>query len=158
VSIDQGFDFLGFRYFRDRKGQLQKVVRKKSIERFRQAIRECTRRSTGQRKPKAKRMTLGRLKKNHRAGVMIQSLNAYLRGWHWYFKQIRTTWNAFQGMDQFVRRRVRSALSGRYAVGRWHQILNNQLLDALGLFSLEALQRPYPRRLLGKPRIGDSSA
>lgn len=151
VSHDQGFDFLGFRYFRDRKEQLQKIVRKKSIERFREAIRKRTRRSVGQKLPKAKRMTRARLRKNRRVTDMIGWLNAYLRGWHWYFKQARTTWNIFLDFDQFVRRRLRCAITGRYAKGRWHQILPNQLLASLGLLSLEELQRQHKRHLLTAP-------
>ncbi len=151
VSLDQGFDFLGFRYFRDRKGQLQKIVRNKSIERFRHAIRKRTRRSGGQRLPKAKRMTPARLRKNGRVMDMIDRLNPYLKGWHWYFKQVRTTWNIFLDFDQFVRRRLRCAITGRYAKGRWYQILNNRLLASLGLLSLEELQQQHKRGLLGAP-------
>lgn len=158
VSIDQGFDFLGFCYFRDRKGQLQKIVRKKSRERFRDAIRERTPRNVGQKLPKAKRMTLNRLRQNQRVAQIIKRLNAYLRGWHWYFKQVRTNWNVFLEFDKFVRRRVRSAITGRFALGRWHQVLGNQLLAALGLLSLEELQRPYHRGVLKGFTSSESSA
>jgi RNA-directed DNA polymerase len=151
VSLDQGFDFLGFRYFRDSKGQLQKKVREKSIERFRDAIRKRTRRSVGQRLPKPKSMTLARLCKNRRVMGMVDRLNAYLRGWHWYFKQVRTTFNDFREFDKFVRRRLRSSITGRYAKGRWHRILKNSLLASLGLLSLEELQVHHKRRLLMAP-------
>jgi len=151
VSLDQGFDFLGFRYFRDQKGKLHKIVRTKSIKRFRDALRERTPRHPQQRRPKVKRMTLNRLRRNPRVQTMIHEVNLYLRGWHWYFKFVRTSWKIFEGLDTFVRRRVRSAIAGRYAVGRWHQTLDNEMLKAVGLLSLADLQQVYRLGLLQAP-------
>ena len=158
VSLDQGFDFLGFRYFRDGNGKLHKLVREKSIKRFRDRIRQHTPRNTQQRKPKKKRMTLNRLQKNQRVQRMIARVNRYLRGWHWYFKHLRTSWKVLEAMDGFVRRRVRCAIAGRYAQGRWHQVLNNELLSALGLLSLTDLQQQYQLSLLQAPHTRNSQS
>lgn len=62
-------------------------------------------------------MTLARLQKNQRVREMIRRVNGYLKGWHWHFKHLRTSWDVFEGMDGFVRRRVRCAIAGRYAHG-----------------------------------------
>jgi hypothetical protein len=155
---DQGFDFLGFRYFRNAKdgkllklAEFAKIVRGKSVKRFRERVREETPRHPQQRPPKAKRLTVSRLRKNHRVREMIREVNAYLKGWHWHFKHIRTSWDILEGLDGFVRRRVRSAICGRYAKGRWNVLLNNDLLRQLGLLSLKDLQRQYQLRLLKAP-------
>lgn len=143
--IDEGFDFLGYRYFRDGHGRLQKVVSRKSRSRFREAIRKRTPRHAGQKRRKATRCTLTRLRKNQRIAQIIEDLNAYLRGWHGYFRSVRTTWGGyFADFDGFVRRRLRSLIAGRYAKGRWHQILDNALFDGLGLIRLERCDGPLP--------------
>lgn len=65
VNIDTGFDFLGFRYYRDaNSNQLRKVVRRKSMLRFREAVRQRTPRLRNQRKPKASRFKPDRLADN----------------------------------------------------------------------------------------------
>jgi len=150
--IDEGFAFLGFCYYRDPKGRLQKVVRHKSFQRFRDQVRERTPRHAGQRHPKVKSCTVERLKKNKRVQEMVGRLNDYLRGWHWYFKGVKTTWRTpFRAFDQFVRRRLRSAISGRYAKGRWQSILSNDRLREIGLISLCDLQAAYEQGALSSP-------
>ena len=47
VSIDEGFEFLGYRYVRDRKARVQKVVGEKAMRRFRDHIRQLTPRCGG---------------------------------------------------------------------------------------------------------------
>ena len=66
---------------------------------------------------------------------MIREVNAYLVGWHGYFRWVwRSGWSDMRALDGFVRRRIRSAISGRYAKGRWQSaILPNSLLAELGL-------------------------
>jgi len=154
VSIDEGFDFLGFRYFRDAKGRLHKVVRDKSVQGFRDAIRRRTRRHSGQRRPKAKHLTMNRLKRNQRLDKTIRSVNAYLRGWHWNFKHIHTPWKGyFRDFDAFVRRRLRACISGRHGNGWWKTRLTNKCLEELGLLSLEDLQAAYLEQRLSAPHI-----
>ena len=145
VSVTSGFAFLGYRYFRDPKtGALRKEVRARSAQRFRDAIRQRTPRLRGERKPRTQRMKLARLAKNQRLRQIIWGLNRYLRGWHGYFKAV---WSAypetpFRNFDGFVRRRLRSTISGRIG-SEWNARLPTALLRDLGLLSLDELQRKY---------------
>lgn len=144
VAVDEGFEFLGFRYYRTKQGHRTKIVRSKSIPRFREAIRERTPRVRNQRKPKARRFSREHLAKNPRMREMVVRLNAYLRGWHWYFKGVWTPpYSAFNGFDEFVRSRVRLALTGRVGAGWWRRLITNHLLADLGLLSLCTLHADY---------------
>jgi hypothetical protein len=153
VSVAQGFEFLGFHYFRDPTGAIRKEVRPKSAQRFRDAIRQRTPRRRNQRKPKARQITPERWAKNAPLGERIGRLNRFLRGWHGYFK---TVWSGypktpFRNRDSFVRRRVRSAITGRIGAGWWHQRLPHALLRELGLLSLDERHREYQAGLLVAP-------
>jgi RNA-directed DNA polymerase len=146
VSVTDGFEFLGFHYFRDAKtGKRLKEVRRKSARRFRDAIRQRTPRLRNQRKPKARKITPQRLAQNQRLEEMIRGLNRFLRGWHWYFKAVWSAYPAspFRNFDGFVRQRVRSAITGRIGAGWWNRRLPNRLLRGLGLRALDELQREY---------------
>ncbi len=146
VSVAEGFEFLGFHYFRDPgTGGIMKEVRRKSVQRFREAIRDRTPRLKTQRRVKAKHVTLTRLRKNERVSWMIASVNRQLRGWHGYFRAVWSRYpeTPFRDFDSFVRRRVRSAITGRTGSGWWHSRLNNAVLSALGLVSLDGLQSKY---------------
>jgi RNA-directed DNA polymerase len=153
VSVAEGFEFLGFHYYRDPKtGTQRKEVRRKSAQRFRDAIRQRTPRLKGQRKPKPRRMTAARLAKNQRLREMVRDLNRYLRGWHWYFKGVWSPYaTPYRNFDQFVRRRVRSAITGRFGNGWWNQRLPNALLRELGLISLDEWHRKYLAGQLAAP-------
>lgn len=158
VHLDDGFDFLGFRYFRSRKrGTVHKVVREKSQARFREAVRQRTPRHAGQKPRQAKSCTASKLLRDERLVRMIGELNAYLRGWHGYFRQV---WWAgrrdFEELDQFLRRRFRSAIAGRLAIGRWQSaILPNARLEQLGLLSLNGLHAAYLDAQPGSAQSGD---
>lgn len=156
AAIDEGFDFLGFHYFRDSKGNLQKTVSRRSRARFREQIRKRTRRHAGQKRPKPRRCNARRLKGNQRVVEMTERVNAYLRGWHWYFKAVRTTWrDYFESFDGFVRRRIRCAISGRYAKGHWQSTLSNEVLEQIGYVRLGTLQERHLRgQLLAPPSSG----
>lgn len=157
ATVDEGFAFLGFHYHRDRKGRLQKVVSRKSRQRFRDAIRERTKRHAGQKRPKAKRCTAARLKRNQRVQGILGEVNLYLRGWYAYFRQTRTNWqDYYDEFDRFVRRRLRCLISGRYAKGRWQQILDNALFEEIGLLSLHRLatRTDPPLSAFQPPRSG----
>jgi RNA-directed DNA polymerase len=82
----QGFEFLGYRFEAGRR-----TVRKKSLTKLKDSIRQRTRRTGGQ--------SLARV---------IASLNPMLRGWFGYFKHAHP--HTFLGIDQVVRRRLRSLL------------------------------------------------
>jgi RNA-directed DNA polymerase len=116
----QGFEFLGYRFEAGRR-----FVRKKSLDKLKDSIRDKTGRTCGQ--------SLERV---------IVDLNRTLRGWFGYFKQ--AYWTTFKDLDGFIRRRLRSLLlkqnkrthSGvsRDVNRRWP---NAYFADA-GLFALHA--------------------
>lgn len=152
VSVIQGFEFLGFRYFRDPKTeQLRKEVSRMSARRFREAIRQHTPRLKNQRKPKRRTLKAARLGKNQRLREMLRRLNRYLRGWHWYFKAVWSPYETpFRNFDMFVRRRLRTAITGRSGIG-WNRYLPNALLGEIGLISLDDWQKQYRSGLLVAP-------
>ena len=82
----QGFEFLGYRFEAGRRW-----VRKKSLTRLKDRIRERTRRTRGE--------SLERI---------IASLNPVLRGWFAYFKHAHPA--TFIALDKFIRRRLRAIL------------------------------------------------
>lgn len=95
-----GFEFLGYRFERGRRH-----VRKKSLDKLKETIREKTRRTRGQ-----------SLK------VVIADLNRTLRGWFGYFKHAHP--NIFLELDQMIRRRLRAMLrkqDKRPGVGNDHR-------------------------------------
>lgn len=153
VSVESGFEFLGFHYFRDPKSGVQcKEVRRKSVERFRDSIRKYTPRLKTQRRVKARHVTLTRLSRNQRLGDMIKRLNGFLRGWHWYFKSVRSRYKSpFETFDGFIRRRVRAAITGRCGNGWWNQRIPNAMLRTLGLVCPSDLQSRYTKGLLLSP-------
>jgi RNA-directed DNA polymerase len=144
VSVAEGFEFLGFHYFADpKRGTLRKEVRRKSVRRFRERLRELTPRLKNQRLPKERHITPRRLAKNKRLTEIIRGVNRYLEGWHGHFQGIWSYRSYFQESDQFIRRRLRTAITGRIGSGWWHQRLPNRLLAELGLVSLQELNAPY---------------
>lgn len=157
TALDEGFDFLGFHYFRDPKspeGRVRKVVSHKSKLRFNAQVRIRTPRHAGQRRPKTKRCTVNRLQRNKRIQAMVGRMNDYTRGWHWYYKGVFNAWgneDYFDSFDGFIRRRLRSAICGRYAKGRWNHILDNDALEAIGLVSIKSLHHKYLHGLLTAP-------
>lgn len=162
VSVDTGFEFLGFHYFRDPKtGARAKEVRRKSVQRFRDAIRQRTPRLRTQRRVKERHATLNRLARNQRVAQIIRSLNAFLRGWHWYFKSIQPAVprfaheGPFDGFDYFVRRRIRLAITGRVGSGWWTVRINNTVLRRLGLLPLAELDCQYRKGQLRAPNRKD---
>jgi RNA-directed DNA polymerase len=144
VTVSDGFEFLGYHYFFDAKaGQTRKEVRPKSVQRFRDAIRQRTPRLRLQRRTKG-RWTVHRLLKNPRVQSIIESLNSYLSGWHGYFKHVWSPYETpFRDFDGFVRRRLRSSITGRFANGHDHHRLPNKLLKVIGLRSLDERYRTF---------------
>ena len=158
AAIDEGFDFLGFHYVRDGKGRLLKKISRKSRMRFRDAIRRRTPRHAGQKRRKATRCTLTRLRRNPRLAETIAAVNRYLQGWFGYFQGVRTPWtDFFEAYDGFVRRRLRCLIIGRYARGHWQGTPGNALFDALNLTCLVRLANPDPSPAAKPlPSSGDS--
>ena len=82
----QGFEFLGYRFEAGNR-----FVRKKSLDKLKDKIREKTKRTRGD-----------------SLAVIIVDLNRSLRGWFGYFKQAHPY--VFEAIDGLVRRRLRSLL------------------------------------------------
>lgn len=115
----EGFEFLGYRFVKHRR-----FPRKKSLAKFRDAIRGKTKRTNG-----------------HSLNAIIADVNRTLRGWFEYFKHSYCT--TFGDLDGWVRMRLRSILRkrlGRQGRGRGadHQRWPNAYFAELGLFSLKA--------------------
>lgn len=85
----EAFDFLGYRFVRDRC-----YVRPKSLAKRRAAVRAKTKRTDGR-----------------SLAVIVTDLNRTLRGWYGYFRRCYPT--VFSGVDGWVRRRLRSLLRKR---------------------------------------------
>jgi RNA-directed DNA polymerase len=112
-----GFDFLGYHFERG-----MRWPRQKSLEKFKEAIRQKTQRT--------------------RSGSMqqiIEETNRTLRGWFNYFQH--SIGNIFGRLDKWMRGRLRSILRKRHkgkgrARGRDHQRWPNAYFADLGLISL----------------------
>ena len=153
VSVDTGFEFLGFHYFRYPKtGVRCKEVRPKSVRGFRDSVRKRTPRLKTQKPVKPRNVTLHRLSRNKRLASMIKGLNGFLRGWHWYFKGIQGRYEApFENFDKFARGRVRLAITGRCGSGWWNRLITNAMLRTLGLQCPSDLQTRYIQGQLASP-------
>jgi RNA-directed DNA polymerase len=114
----QGFEFLGYRFEAG-----QRWVRKKSLDRLKDKVREKTRRTRGD-----------------SLACIIADLNPMLRGWLGYFKHARP--KTFTRMDGFIRRRLRALLSKQQKRPRFglcsadHQRWPNVFFANAGLFAL----------------------
>jgi len=117
-AAEEGFDFLGYHF-----GKHRRYPRKKSLAKFKGAIRAKTRRTEGR-----------------SLSVIIADVNRTLRGWFEYFQHSHRT--TFPALDGWTRMRLRSILRkrhGRRGRGRGadHQRWPNAYFAALGLFSLQ---------------------
>jgi RNA-directed DNA polymerase len=112
-----GFDFLGYRFVKHRR-----FPRRKSLAKFRDAIRAKTRRTAGR-----------------SLSMIVADVNRTLRGWFEYFKHsYRTT---FPYLDGWIRMRLRCLLRKRLGQqGRGHiadhQRWPNAYFTEQGLFNL----------------------
>ena len=113
-----GFEFLGYRFERGRRH-----VRKKSLDKLKEMIRDKTRRTRGQ-----------------SLACVIVDLNRTLRGWFGYFKHAHP--RIFLELDQLIRRRLRAMLrkqSRRSGFGKAHSDHRrwpNAYFANAGLFAL----------------------
>jgi len=113
----EGFDFLGYHF----RGKLR-LPREKSLKKFKDAVRDKTRRANGQSMP-----------------CLCVRLSLQLRGWFTYFRH--SHWQVFRELDGWIRGRLRSILRKRQhrrgrARGQDHQRWPNRFFDELGLYSL----------------------
>ena len=114
----QGFDFLGYRFEAGKR-----TVRNKSLQGFKDKIREKTRRTRGD--------SMARI---------IADLTPMIRGWYGYFKlACRRT---FPRLDGFIRRRLRAILRkqakrpGRGLCHADHKRWPNAYFATFGLFTM----------------------
>lgn len=120
VHVDEeGFEFLGYRFIKHRR-----FPRKKSLMKFKDAIRGKTKRANG-----------------HSMQAIIANINRTLRGWFEYFKHC--WWTTFPSIDSWIRMRLRSILrkrAGRKGRGRGldHHRYPNSFFAELGLYNLAA--------------------
>jgi RNA-directed DNA polymerase len=117
AATDESFDFLGYRFDRDKL-----FPRDKSLKKLKDTIRAKTKRNNGK-----------------CLQAIIASLNPTLRGWFEYFKHSYPT--TFQTLDGWTRMRLRSILrkrQGKRGRGRGsdHQRWTNAFFAAQGLYSL----------------------
>jgi RNA-directed DNA polymerase len=113
----ESFEFLGYRF----RGDLR-LPREKSLKKFKEAVREKTKRANGQSLP-----------------VVCARLNGQLRGWFTYFRHCHQS--LFRQLDGWIRGRLRGILRnrrGRSGRGRGldHRCWPNRFFDDLGLYSL----------------------
>jgi hypothetical protein len=112
-----GFDFLGYRFVKHRR-----FPRRKSLAKFRDAIRAKTRRTAGR-----------------SLNMIVTDVNRTLRGWFEYFKHSNRS--TFPELDAWIRMRLRSILrkrQGRSGRGRGadHHRWPNAYFAKQGLFNL----------------------
>jgi RNA-directed DNA polymerase len=123
----QGFEFLGYRFEAGTNW-----VRRKSIQKFRDRIRELTSKVGGKSIQK-----------------VILQVNPVLRGWSGYFKNVtKYTLGTF---DSFVRRRLRAIIQRQnkkrsFGSGWCNVKIPNKFFANMGLFNMEDLQRSYLAR------------
>lgn len=115
----EAFDFLGYRF----RGDLR-VPRTKSRDKLKAAVREKTRRTSGQ-----------------SLSFIVGSLTPMFRGWFAYFRHCNP--RVYRDLDGWVRARLRSILRrrhGRHGRGRGadQQRWPNAYFNEHGLFSLQA--------------------
>jgi group II intron reverse transcriptase/maturase len=91
--------FLGYSFYKYR-GEVRIRVATKSLQRFRDKMRRLTRRTRS-----------GKLED------IIREVNQYLRGWIGYFR-LADTPSVFEGLDSWIRRRLRQMVWKRWKRGR----------------------------------------
>jgi RNA-directed DNA polymerase len=120
VHESEGFDFLGYRFENGRH-----TPRRKSEDKFKDGIRDLTRRNNGR-----------------SLDDTIARLTPKLRGWYGYFKH-SPRW-VLKALDKWIRRRLRTILNKREGRSRWkctktdHRRWPNAFFQAHGLFNLTA--------------------
>ena len=115
----EGFDFLGYHFCGDLR-----LPRKKSLTKFKDAVREKTRRCSGRSMP-----------------AICARLSLQLRGWFTFFRHCH--WIIFRDLDGWTRGRLRAILRKRlHRRGRErrvdHQRWPNAFFEQHGLYSLSA--------------------
>ncbi len=123
-QIDAHVDFLGYQFKRTKRGALKRYPSKSNIVRLHRNLSPILRRSNGK-----------------SLEELIYIINRKLRGWFEYFKSC--SWGGLDGVDKWVRMRLRSILRKRLKMkgrgrGSDHQRWPNKFFADHGLFSLTA--------------------
>jgi RNA-directed DNA polymerase len=135
VHVQHGFEFLGYKIKRGKKlhlpaskirsqarsGALYAYPREKSIRRFRDQIRQRTKR----------RVPL-------KTQELIERLNPLLRGWGEYYKRAHVR-KLFNQLDRWIVRRIRSHRFKRWRNGGWKQLPAATLYGEYELVNLVGL-------------------
>ena len=127
ANSSDGFDFLGYRFVCNRFKRIRRIPRKKSLKKYKDAIRQKTRRASG-----------------YSMDVIIENVNKTSRGWYEYFKQSAPF--IFKDLDGWVRMRLRSILRKRRGIkgrgqGRDHHRWPNSFFVNHGLFTMVQAHR-----------------
>ena len=126
VPAGAHFDFLGYRFWRGKAGNLRRFVRPKSRQKLRERIKPLTKRNNGE-----------------SLEAIVAKLNPILQGWYGYFRHASAT--ALAETDGWVRARLRALLrkrrGGRGKARRRDQHRwDNRYFAELGLLCLQALR------------------
>jgi group II intron reverse transcriptase/maturase len=130
TELYKGFEFLGHLIWgrRQRHGfKVSAMPKAKAVERFREKIRELTRR----RQP----VTLSE---------MIRTLNATIRGWKNFYQRSNAR-KIFWKLDEYIRRRIWAFISKRYRNHAYERYPRVVLTERYGLVQLWTPQ-PRPAR------------
>jgi group II intron reverse transcriptase/maturase len=135
VHVRQGFEFLGYKLKRGKGYQLPAskrrsgsnrqnlyvIPREKSVKRFRDQIRQLTRRKAPVTLPE-----------------MIDRINPVVRGWGNYYRKAHVR-QLFNRLDRWVERRLYSFLAKRWRNTMWRRYPTRRLVEEFGLVRLTHL-------------------
>lgn len=124
MSVAGGhFDFLGYRFWRSKRGKFSRLIRPKSLQKLRARLKPLTKRTSG-----------------HSMKAIVERINPILRGWYGYYKQAAA--HELRTVDAWMRTRLRSILRKRCKrKGRSratdHLRWNNCYFERIGLLNLQ---------------------
>ncbi len=118
VHIAEGFEFLGFRFWRDNQG-LHLEPRARAVQRVKEKIRQLTRR----RQPR-------------RVDQIVAEINPVITGWGRYFR-IGDLRRVVRRLDRWILRRLRAFLAKRWRTDNWRRYTDVFFYRRLGLRSLQ---------------------
>lgn len=116
VHFDEGFEFLGFKFYWKFTGP-----REKSLKKFKDKVRNTTRRQQG-----------------NNLQFVIKNLNPIIRGWGNYYRKSNIK-SLFRDLDQWIRMRIRAFIEKKKAIMHQNRRIPNKWLVEQGLVSLYSL-------------------
>ncbi len=118
VHITEGFEFLGFRFWRDAQG-LHLEPRSRAVQRVKEKVRQITRRQ-----------------QPRRVDQIVAELNPVIMGWGRYFR-IGDLRGVGCRLDRWILRRLRAFLAKRWRTANWRRYSDGFFYRRLGLRSLQ---------------------